>query len=122
MARLEFSRKTRRAIFERAQGKCEACRAILKVGEGEVDHILPAILGGTAEQANGWLLCRVCHGNKTREDIRRTRKADRMRDKNNGVMPKSQRGFRKPAGAKYDWKRGRYTVWTYPPAHEEQGD
>lgn len=35
MPRQNFPRKVRAAIIERAAGKCEACRAYLKVGEGE---------------------------------------------------------------------------------------
>jgi len=89
MARLEFSRKVRAAIIARAAGKCEACSATLKTGEGEVDHILPCALGGKPEVSNGWLLCRPCHVEKSAVDIRRTRKADRARDKASGaVRPK----------------------------------
>jgi 5-methylcytosine-specific restriction enzyme A len=32
--RLEFTRKVRAAIIARAAGKCEACSATLKPGEG----------------------------------------------------------------------------------------
>jgi 5-methylcytosine-specific restriction protein A len=88
--RLEFSRKVRAAIIARAKGVCEACTAVLKPGEGEVDHILPCALGGKPEAANGWFLCRVCHGEKTANDIRSVRKADRQRDKATGaVRPKA---------------------------------
>lgn len=86
MSRLEFNRATRRAIIDRAKGHCEACRAVLKVGEGEVDHILPDALGGKPEAANGRLICTVCHKAKTAADIGRIRKADRMRDKRSGAM------------------------------------
>lgn len=97
MTRVEFSRKVRAAIIARAKGRCERCDAALKPGEGEVDHILPAALGGEASIANGRLLCRVCHREKTATDIRRTRKADRQKDKGTGaVRPKQaikSRGF-----------------------------
>lgn len=88
--RLEFSRKTRAAIIARAAGHCEVCKAVLKAGEGEVDHILPCALGGTPEISNGRLLCRVCHAEKTAVDIRRTRKADRSRDKATGAIRPKQ--------------------------------
>lgn len=101
MPRLEFSRKTRLSIISRADGKCEKCSAALKVGEGEVDHILPDALGGEPTIANGMLLCRVCHKAKTADDIRRVRKADRQRDKGNGaIRPKGafkSQGFPKYA-------------------------
>jgi 5-methylcytosine-specific restriction endonuclease McrA len=83
---MEFNRKTRRAIIERAGGKCEVCSANLKPGEGEVDHILPDALGGEPTQSNGRLLCRSCHKAKTADDIRRVRKADRQRDKATGAF------------------------------------
>lgn len=90
IARLEFSRKDKAAIRDRANGHCEKCRAVLKPGEGEVDHILPCALGGEATIANGRLLCRVCHAEKTAGDVRQVRKADRQRDKASGaIKPKS---------------------------------
>lgn len=94
--RMEFTRKVKAQIIARANGKCEKCTAILKTGEGEVDHILPCALGGEATVANGRLLCRVCHIEKTADDIRRVRKSDRQRDKANGaVRPKSALAGRK---------------------------
>lgn len=85
-SRREFSRKTRALIFARAGGKCEKCAAVLKVGEGEVDHILPCELGGEPTVDNGRLLCRVCHREKTAGDVRQIRKSDRQRDRNSGVI------------------------------------
>lgn len=86
MTRLEFSRKTKAAIIARANGHCEKCSAALKPGEGEVDHVLPAALGGEPTIANGRLICRACHKEKSASDVRRIRKADRQRDKNTGAM------------------------------------
>lgn len=84
--RLEFNRKTRAAIIARAAGSCEKCSAILKVGEGEVDHILPCELGGEPTIANGRLLCRVCHKEKTAGDVKRIRESDRERDRHTGAI------------------------------------
>lgn len=94
MARRDFSRKVRAAVFLRANGCCEGCGARLKTGEGEVDHILPDALGGEPTIENAKLLCRVCHAPKTADDIRRIRKADRMRDKHTGAYPKSKAPLR----------------------------
>ncbi len=91
MARKEFSRKNRTAAIERAAGHCEKCKAALKKGEGEVDHILPDVLGGEPVLANAQVLCQQCHAEKTADDIRRTRKADRQRDKNNGAIKPSSK-------------------------------
>lgn len=91
MSRLEFSRKTKATIIARAAGYCEACSAVMKPGEGEVDHILPCALGGEPTVANGRLICRVCHVEKTAIDIRSIRKADRVRDKSTrAVVPKQK--------------------------------
>ena len=99
--RMEFSRKIKAQIIARANGKCEKCSAMLKTGEGEVDHILPCALGGEATVANGRLLCRVCHVEKTAGDIKAIRKSDRQRDKASGaVRPKSAlAGQRRPKPA-----------------------
>lgn len=108
MPRIEFSRKVRRQIIERAQGKCEKCGAALKPGEGDADHILPAELGGQATLANGMWLCKPCHKAKTADDVRRIRKADRQRDKHTGAWKPSARKLGRPAGMKFDWSQGRY--------------
>ncbi|MGQ5718503.1 HNH endonuclease [Pseudochrobactrum asaccharolyticum] len=99
--RMEFTRKVKAQIIARANGKCEKCSAMLKIGEGEVDHILPCALGGEATVANGRLLCRVCHVEKTAGDIKAIRKSDRQRDKASGaVRPKSAlAGQRRPKPA-----------------------
>lgn len=91
MARKEFTRKIRTAAIERAAGHCEKCKAALKKGEAEVDHILPDVLGGEPVLANAQVLCQQCHAEKTADDIRRTRKADRQRDKNNGAIKPSSK-------------------------------
>lgn len=125
MPRQEFSRKVRRAIFERAQGKCECCRAILKVGEGEIDHRIPDALGGKPELSNGWCLCRICHGKKTRADVGRVRKADRQRDKNTpAIRPKGQIPQRPKAarvGKPPVPRRGGIRFWPIS-GHSESGD
>lgn len=90
MSRREFSRKIRQAALDRAKGHCEKCEAVLKPHEGEVDHILPDILGGEPVLANAQVLCRICHDEKTTDDIRRTRKADRQRDKASGAIRSKQ--------------------------------
>lgn len=99
--RRNFTRKMRQAAIERAAGHCEKCKAALKPGEAEVDHVLPDVLGGEPILANAQVLCRVCHAAKTAGDIRQTRKADRQRDKASGaVRPKQSiksRGFPKEA-------------------------
>lgn len=93
--RRDFPRKIKSAAIKRAAGKCEKCSANLKPREGEVDHILPDVLGGEPVLANAQVLCRVCHAQKTADDIRRTRKADRAGDKASGAVKPSSALARK---------------------------
>lgn len=106
MSRIEFSRKVRAAIIARANGKCEACNAVLKSGEGDVDHILPDALQGKPTAANGRWICKPCHKIKTADDIKRIRKSDRQRDKNSGAI-KPEGRLKSPAfpGSGKDAKR-----------------
>ncbi len=104
MTRQEFTRKTKRHIFDRANDKCERCKAALKTGEGEYDHVLPCALGGDNKPANGQLICNICHKDKTKKDVRKTRKADRARDRQSGALKTknkiSGKGFQKFKKAK----------------------
>lgn len=113
MARREFARKVKAAAIARAAGHCEKCKAVLKPGEGEVDHILPDILGGEPVLANAQVLCRVCHTAKTGDDIRRTRKADRARDKASGAIRPT--GKLKGRGFDKSPKPARQTKTSLPP-------
>jgi len=88
MTRRDFPRKIKAQAILRAGGCCEACSARLKVGEAEVDHILPDALGGEPVLSNAKVLCKVCHRGKTDEDIGRIRKADRQRDRHSGALAK----------------------------------
>jgi 5-methylcytosine-specific restriction protein A len=91
MARVEFTRKVRTAVIARANGKCEKCRAAVKPGAFEIDHILEAAYGGEATLANAQLLCLPCHKEKTAHGTRGMRKAERARDKASGaIKPRSK--------------------------------
>lgn len=113
--RLEFSRKTKAKIIERAAGRCEKCKAALKPGEGQIDHILPCELGGQPTVANGRLICIPCHKEKTAADVRQIRKSDRQRDKFTGAMRKAP--TLKGAGfPKRERERPKSTKLPLPPA------
>lgn len=84
----EFSKKVRGLAFARCKGKCEKCNAILKVGEGEYDHVIPLALGGESTLDNCQVLCRPCHrdpGAKTAEDVKRIAKAKRVEALHHGI-------------------------------------
>ena len=102
MARQEFPRKIKAAAIERAKGRCEKCKAALKQGEAEVDHILEDALGGQPVLANAQVLCRPCHAAKTAERVRGMRKAERARDKSSGaIKPKSKLATKSPKPNKW---------------------
>lgn len=115
-SRREFSRKLRAQIVLRAtnakgQIACEGCGLILGRKPYEIDHriaeafILDKSKPLTAEdgQLLGVACCHRGGANKTANDIRALRKTERIRDRHTGAMPKSPRGFRRPAGAEWDW-------------------
>ena len=96
--RKEFTRKVRAEIFARSKGACEDCGARLKVGEGEIDHVVPDAQKSydpnrTYTAEDGKLLCRPCHKAKTASDIRTIRKTDRQRDKHSGAWKKRGRAL-----------------------------
>lgn len=107
--RQEFSRKVMAAAFQRAGGKCETCGAHLRPGKFQYDHILPDVLGGEPALENCRVLCTPCHAGKTADDVRRTRKADRQRDRHIGAMKKSRRPM--PGSRNSPWKRTFSNGW-----------
>ena len=112
MARIEFSRKTKRDAFARAEGRCEwkdadgeRCNVRLYPGNVEYDHALSAELGGDASLGNCQVLCKTHHrAFKTPQDLKTIAKSNRIRDKHTGAMKKRGRpipgsrgsGIRKP--------------------------
>ena len=96
MSRLEFPGKVREKAALRAGGRCEKCGGVYT--KPEFDHILPDALGGKPELANCMVLCRQCHKEKTAQDVKRIRKADRQRRASLGAnapsaRPLQSRGF-----------------------------
>jgi len=114
MPRLEFSRKTRREALRRAEKHCEGngtrygladgyrCNADLSKGV-EFDHDKTSAEGGDNSLENAVCLCRNCHAYKTRDDVRRLRKADRQRDKADGVMRPSMNPM--PGSKASGWRK-----------------
>lgn len=90
MPRREFPRKIKAAAIARAAGHCERCKAVLKAGGAEVDHILEDALGGEPVLVNAQVLCAPCHKEKTADRIAKIRKADRARDKASGAIRPKQ--------------------------------
>ena len=121
--RRAISRHRRDLILDRQKRICPLCNKPLPssemtsgvdgvpgwtmTGPFEVDHVLPLELGGADHIDNMQALCRPCHRQKTRDDVRRIAKARRIRKREAGLAPK-KRGLSRPPGTRYDWARGRY--------------
>jgi 5-methylcytosine-specific restriction endonuclease McrA len=93
MRRKEFTGKIRAAAFLRCGGKCENCKAQLKLGEGEYDHIIPYALSEDSSIENCQVLCVPCHrgvGAKTAQDQKTISKAKRNNQKHLGITRPKQ--------------------------------
>jgi 5-methylcytosine-specific restriction protein A len=87
--RKNFSEAILNARFKHAEGRCEwiepetkmRCDVVLKPGHGKNwhgDHDTPDALGGQPTFENCRCLCIYHHGLKTKDDVKRIRKADRQ--------------------------------------------
>ena len=90
--RSEFSKSTKLARFEHANGHCETCHQKI-VGVAEYDHAVPCAAGGTNEFDNCRVQCRRCHRVKTSKvDVPQIAKSKRIVERRAGLRPK--RGFK----------------------------
>jgi len=117
MARLEFSKKTKRLALERSQMRCEAVGALYGLDDGqrcsaplsngvEFDHELASSNGGDNSLENCVSACIRCHRFKTSKfDTPRAAKTKRQSDKSTGVV--RPKGTIKSAGFPKFEKPGR---------------
>ena len=102
MARKEFSKSVKVAVIKRAtvngQIYCEACGCLVK-GGFDIDHVRPDGLLGEPTLENAKLLCKSCHQEKTKSDVKSISKAKRVEAKHLGAVQAKQkiqsRGFPK---------------------------
>ncbi len=61
-----ISRKTQKKIRTQAKNRCGYCQSAQKyvLGPLEIEHVLPVAKGGTDEEENLWLACRMCNNFK----------------------------------------------------------
>lgn len=87
MARKEFSKKTKRDAFLRANGHCEGegCTAKLSPNKFAYDHIDPDGLTGEPTLENCQVLCDACHKVKTKLDVKHIAQAKRREDASRGI-------------------------------------
>ena len=84
--RVEFTKKTRVAAWQRADGHCERCGAILVIGKFAFDHINPSEFSGDNSLENCQCLCVGCHGAKTaKQDVPAIAKSNRIRSTAAGI-------------------------------------
>ena len=88
--RREFSAKVKVEAFKRANGCCEVCGVKLSPGNVEYDHGIPDGLGGNPDLDNCRALCRNCHGQKTKSDVRDIAKAKRRERRHMGIRKPSR--------------------------------
>lgn len=82
--------KTR--IWLRCEGRCALTGAKLRATDPhDFDHIIPLALGGEHREGNLQLVSRAAHREKTADDTRAIRKAQRVHAKHHGYYPKSKR-------------------------------
>ncbi len=62
----KIAEKLKRKIRSQAQNRCGYCLLpqSLNPGQFEIEHILPTAKGGTDDEENLWLSCRLCNGYK----------------------------------------------------------
>lgn len=70
---------------------CYACKAMIKGGQFQADHITPVCKGGKTEVSNGDLICLPCHKPKSAEETKWSQEADRKGRKDRGSKPKTSR-------------------------------
>jgi len=84
--RVEFTKKTRVAAWQRADGHCERCGAILVIGKFAFDHINPSEFSGDNSLENIQCLCAACHQTKTSTvDVPAIAKSNRIRSTAAGI-------------------------------------
>lgn len=61
-----MSEEVRARVRARAGDRCGYCSSPqhLVLGPLEIDHVIPTACGGTSDEANLWLACRMCNGFK----------------------------------------------------------
>jgi 5-methylcytosine-specific restriction protein A len=101
-----FSKQTRRAAFARCGGACETCTAPLIDGQIAYDHVVPYELSRDSSIENCAVLCKTCHGIKTRTaDLPAIAKASRQYDRAIGAAGPGRGRRPLPCGRLSPWRK-----------------
>ncbi|MEO1403306.1 MAG: HNH endonuclease signature motif containing protein [Cyanobacteria bacterium J06635_1] len=62
----QISKEVRERVRAQANNQCGYCRSLQKyiLGILEIEHIIPKAIGGTDDEENLWLACRLCNAYK----------------------------------------------------------
>lgn len=66
MSSSQISEEVRARVRTQARNQCGYCRSLQKyvLGMLEIDHIIPKAKGGSDDEDNLWLACRLCNNFK----------------------------------------------------------
>lgn len=92
MNRIRFSLRIKEEMLARFNGNCGLCGQPL-CGRIDWDHIIPLALGGPDTPENLQPVhAEGCHSEKTKQDIKRIRKADRQAGRTGQYARRKKRG------------------------------
>lgn len=103
----EIPKAVRLRVFERYGGVCQLSGRKIQVGDKwQPDHRIPLGLRGEHRESNLWPVLVDPHKEKTADDTRAIRKAQRIALKHIGAWPRSKRllksrGFQKSRAAEH---------------------
>jgi len=104
MTRRRISTRERVAIFQRAEGKCHICGAVIWPGDAwDVEHRIPLAQGGDDDGDNLSPAHRDCHAAKTKRDAGDTARAKRLEARHIGAKAPSRAVI--PGSKRSGWKR-----------------
>src|SRR5688572_27594828 len=90
--------RVRLRVDHKAKGKCCVCTLVTL--NTEIDHIVPLILGGEHRETNLQLICRPCHKEKTKLDVKLKAKVSRVRKRHIGIKkPRTMTRWRRFDGS-----------------------
>ncbi len=80
MSSTKISEEVRTIVRFEAQNRCGYCRSLQKyvLGMLEIDHIIPKAKGGTDDESNLWLACRLCNNFKATQTHRQDPETNRQ--------------------------------------------
>lgn len=104
-------------ILRKHDNRCYLTGREIRPGDAwEVEHVKALFLGGENRETNLAPALADAHKRKTQAEMAVKAKTDRLAKKHMGIKKKT-RGFQKPEGVRFDWRRGRYVKETSDERH-----